>query len=155
MHWTKVLPHEVVRNSQVLTLFCFHFQVSDFFDRTEGLFREMQWQKKLRGIKTDLENNFCNPETASLKVKLLKSFCRMSVSANEGFLFAFGNTSWLGNRSLRKQPTFRDATHHWFPGKIGTLISNDATAMRTSLKKWICVLSFFIAIIPTHLLCQM
>ena len=93
MHWTKVLPHEVVRNSQVLTLFCFHFQVSDFFDRTEGLFREMQWQKKLRGIKTDLENNFCNPETASLKVKLLKSFCRMRISANEGFLFAFGNTS--------------------------------------------------------------
>ena len=93
MHWTYVLRHEVVRNSQVLTLFCFHFQVSDFFDRTEGLFREMQWQKKLRGIKTDLENNFCNPETASLKVKLLKSFCRMRVSANEGFLFAFGNTS--------------------------------------------------------------
>ena len=38
---------------------------------------------------------------------------------------------------------------------IGTLRSNDATAMRTSLKKWIYVLSVFIAIIPTHLLCQM
>ena len=36
----------------------------------------------------------------------------------------------------------------------GTLRSNDATATRTSLKKWICVLSVFIAIIPTHLLCQ-
>ena len=36
---------------------------------------------------------------------------------------------------------------------IGTLISNNATAMRTSLKKWICVLSVYI--IPTHLLCQM
>ena len=78
----------------------------------------MQWQKKLRGNKTDLENIFSNPETASLKVKLLKSFCRMRVSANVGFLFAVGNTSWLGNRSLRKQPTFRDATHLWFPGKM-------------------------------------
>ena len=38
---------------------------------------------------------------------------------------------------------------------LGTLRSNDATAMRTLLKKWICVLSVFIAIIPTHLLCQM
>ena len=38
---------------------------------------------------------------------------------------------------------------------LGTLRSNDATATRTSLKKWICVLSVFIAIIPTHLLCQM
>ena len=38
---------------------------------------------------------------------------------------------------------------------LGTLISNKATAMRTSLKKWICVLSVYIAIIPTHLLCQM
>ena len=38
---------------------------------------------------------------------------------------------------------------------IGTLRSNDATAMRTSLKKWIYVLSVFIAIISTHLLCQM
>ena len=33
--------------------------------------------------------------------------------------------------------------------------SNDATAPRTSLKRWICVLSVFIAIIPTYLLCQM
>jgi len=37
----------------------------------------------------------------------------------------------------------------------GTLRSNDATATRTSLKKWIYVLSVFIATIPTHLLCQM
>ena len=77
----------------------------------------MQWQKKLRGNKTDLENNFSNPETASLKVKLLKSFCRMCVCASVGFLFAFGNTSRLGNRSLKKQPTFRDATHYWFLAK--------------------------------------
>ena len=33
--------------------------------------------------------------------------------------------------------------------------SNDATATRTSLRKWICVLSVFIAIITTHLLCQL
>ena len=33
--------------------------------------------------------------------------------------------------------------------KIGTLRSNDATTTRTSLKKWICVLSVFIAIIRT------
>ena len=33
--------------------------------------------------------------------------------------------------------------------------SNDATTTRALLKKWICVLSVFIAIIPTHLLCQM
>ena len=38
---------------------------------------------------------------------------------------------------------------------IGTLRSNDATAMRTSVKKGIFVLSVFIAIILTHLLCQM
>ena len=30
--------------------------------------------------------------------------------------------------------------------------SNDASAMRATLKKWICVLSVFIAIIPTHAL---
>ena len=28
-------------------------QISDFFDRTEELFREMQWQKKLRGNKLE------------------------------------------------------------------------------------------------------
>ena len=39
--------------------------------------------------------------------------------------------------------------------KLVTLRSNDATATRTSLKKWICVLSVSIAIIPTHLLCQL
>ena len=43
----------------------------------------------------------------------------------------------------------------WALTRIGTLRSSDATATRTSLKKWICVLSVFIAIIPTHLLCQM
>ena len=37
---------------------------------------------------------------------------------------------------------------------LGTLRSNDATATRTSLKKWICVLLVFIAIIPTYSLCQ-
>ena len=35
---------------------------------------------------------------------------------------------------------------------IRTLRSNDATTTRTSLKKWICVLSVLIAIVPTHLL---
>ena len=34
------------------------------------------------------------------------------------------------------------------PALLGTLRSNDATATRTSLKKSICVLSVFIAIIP-------
>ena len=43
---------------------------------------------------------------------------------------------------------------HW-KTSIGTLRSKDATATRTSLKKWICVLSVLIAIIPTHLLCQL
>ena len=38
---------------------------------------------------------------------------------------------------------------------IGTLRSNDATATRTSRKKSICVLSVFMAIIPTHSLCQL
>ena len=38
---------------------------------------------------------------------------------------------------------------------LGTLRSNDATSTRKLLKKWICVLSVFIAIIPTHSLCQM
>ena len=38
---------------------------------------------------------------------------------------------------------------------LRTLSSNDATASRTSLKKLICVLSVFIAIFPTILLCQM
>ena len=38
---------------------------------------------------------------------------------------------------------------------LGTLRSSDATATRTSLKKWIWVLAVFIAIIPTYLLCQM
>ena len=39
--------------------------------------------------------------------------------------------------------------------KIGSLRSNDAAATKTSLKKWICDLSVFIAIIAIHLLCQM
>ena len=33
---------------------------------------------------------------------------------------------------------------------IGSIRANDTTATRTSLKKWICVLSVFIAIIPTY-----
>ena len=37
---------------------------------------------------------------------------------------------------------------------VETLRSNDATATRTLLKNWIWVLSVFIAIIPTHLLCK-
>ena len=39
--------------------------------------------------------------------------------------------------------------------KVQTLRSNDATVTRTSLKRWICVLSVFIVIIPIHLLCQL
>ena len=38
---------------------------------------------------------------------------------------------------------------------LGSLRSNDATAMRMPFKKGICFLSIFIAIVPTHLLCQM
>ena len=37
----------------------------------------------------------------------------------------------------------------------GTLRSEDMTAAKMSLQKWICVLLVFIAIIPAHLLCQM
>ena len=48
-----------------------------------------------------------------------------------------------------------DALIRLVPVFKGTLRSNDATAMRTSLKNGICVLSVYIAIIPTHLLCQM
>ena len=38
---------------------------------------------------------------------------------------------------------------------LGTLRSNDPTATRTTLKKSICARLVLIAIIPTHLLCQM
>ena len=43
-------------------------------------------------------------------------------------------------------------SRHLFP--YGGLLT-DATVTRTSLKKRICLLSVYIAIIPTHLLCQM
>ena len=44
-----------------------------------------------------------------------------------------------------------------FPNRLwlDSLRSNDATVARTSLKKWICVPSVLIAIIPPFLLCQM
>ena len=32
-------------------------KVFDFFERTEDLFNEMKWQKKLRGISIQLESN--------------------------------------------------------------------------------------------------
>ena len=55
--------------------------------------------------------------------------------------------------------TIRYVTHIYarrsFAPLQGTLRSNDATTMGTSLKKWICILSVYIAIFPTHLLCQM
>ena len=38
---------------------------------------------------------------------------------------------------------------------LGTWRSDNETAAKTSLQKWICALSVFIAIILTHLLCQM
>ena len=41
-----------------------------------------------------------------------------------------------------------------FQFEIGTLRSDEAMAAKTSLKKWIYVLSAFIAIIPTHFLYQ-
>ena len=56
--------------------------------------------------------------------------------------------TWLPKRLGSKE-------NHGAPLAIGTLRSNDATATRTSLKKWFCVLSVFIAIIPTHFLCQL
>ena len=37
---------------------------------------------------------------------------------------------------------------------LRTLRSKDAMKTKTSVKKWICALSVFITIIPTHLLCQ-
>ena len=42
-----------------------------------------------------------------------------------------------------------------FSHLLETLRSNDVTATRTSLKKWICFLSVFITTISTHLLSQM
>ena len=53
--------------------------------------------------------------------------------------------------------TFFFTVAHFPPGgrshfSLETLRSTDATATRTSLKNWICVLSVFIVIIPTHLL---
>ena len=44
---------------------------------------------------------------------------------------------------------------HVHASSVLTLRSNDATATRTSLKKWNLVFSVFIAIIPTHLFCQL
>ena len=40
------------------------------------------------------------------------------------------------------------------PASATEVRSNDSTATRASLKKWICVPSVLIAIIPTHLFCQ-
>ena len=37
----------------ITLIFFLSVQISDFFDRTEELFREMQWQKKLRGNKLE------------------------------------------------------------------------------------------------------
>ena len=37
----------------IILIFFLSVQISDFFDRTEELFREMQWQKKLRGNKLE------------------------------------------------------------------------------------------------------
>ena len=57
---------------------------------------------------------------------------------------------------------FEGAYESWYYMKyrlefliLVTLRSDDATAAKTSLQKWTCVLSVFNAIIPTHLLCQM
>ena len=51
------------------------------------------------------------------------------------------------------------SVNHWHSIRDSESISsklrpNDATSTRTPLKKWICVLSVFIAIVPTHWLCQ-
>ena len=43
-------------------------------------------------------------------------------------------------------------THSLLRTPLETLRSNDATATGTSLERSICVLSVFIAIVPTHLL---
>ena len=63
--------------------------------------------------------------------------------ANSTWHIVEGKTDLMSLIGLLQHPT------------LGTLRSNDATATRTSLKKWICVISVFIAIIPTHLLCQL
>ena len=44
--------------------------------------------------------------------------------------------------------------HQSVAKKLGTLRSDDAKPAKTSLHKWICVLSVFFAITPTHVLCQ-
>ena len=60
----------------------------------------------------------------------------------------------------KRSPAIKDEVDFPLPSSlralrpIGTLRSNDTTLTKTSLKKWICVLSVFIAIISIHLLCQ-
>ena len=91
------------------------------------------------------------------------------------FFFVLGNSprslceSWLdpvsfsshfrdekGNRN-KMRPAIVSGIVYWRRADqlLGTLRSNDAMVTRMLLKKWICFLSVFIAIIPTHLLCQM
>ena len=81
----------------------------------------------------------------ALIAQLKTRICRMQLS--------FCQSGW---REIRN-PFLVISCVCWEPRTriSGTLRPNDATATRTSLKKWICVLSIFVVITPTHLLCQM
>ena len=83
---------------------------------------------------------------------------RFSINWVQALLIGYVDVAWETGSLLCRTALWMvlwDAILAWHLFLIGTLRSNDATAMRTSLKKWICVLSVFIEIIPTHLLCQM
>ena len=80
----------------------------------------------------------------------LNSVCSATLFAS---LFFTTVSNWLCDSqtclSVNHWHSIRDSE-----SKSSTLRSNDATSTRTPLKKWICVLSVFIAIVPTHWLCQ-
>ena len=87
---------------------------------------------------------------ASVLISQLHMFCY-------GLSKLFGIFTTVSNWLCDSQACL--SVNHWHlirdsESKSSTLRSNDATSTRTSLKKWICVLSVFIAIVPTHWLCQ-
>ena len=98
------------------------------------------WDKKLEVPKKQTKNFF-----QRVKVTTLDDSFWMSPSICWTFFhtqFVWQNLCLeFSNSRLPRLPSHQKVT--------GTLRSNDATAMTTSLKKWICFFSVFIAIIPT------
>ena len=77
-------------------------------------------------------------------VIIILRFLKLNTSYSESLLVAV------------KVKNIQVHAHDWvYCSIIGTLRSNDSTAAKMLLQKWICVLSVFIVIIPTYLLCQM